>query len=67
LRLGNERIRSYGIDAPESRQRCADGWSAGAAATEALAELLSAGPPQCEKVTTDRYDWTVAACWPRRT
>jgi endonuclease YncB( thermonuclease family) len=31
------------------------GWAAGAAAT-------AAGPPACEKVTTDRYGRTVAVC-----
>jgi endonuclease YncB( thermonuclease family) len=62
LKLGNERIRLQGIDAPESLQRCADGWQAGVAARRGLAELVSAGAPTCEKVTTDRYGRTVAIC-----
>ena len=62
LKLGNERIRLHGIDAPESRQRCTDGWHAGEAARRALAGLVSAGEPSCERVTTDRYGRTVAVC-----
>jgi endonuclease YncB( thermonuclease family) len=62
LKLGNERIRLHGIDAPESKQRCTDGWQAGEAARHALAGLVSAGTPSCEKVTTDRYGRTVAVC-----
>lgn len=62
LRLGSERIRLHGIDAPESQQRCADGWHAGDAARRALAGLVSGRAPRCEKVTTDRYGRTVAIC-----
>lgn len=62
LKLGNERIRLHGIDAPESQQRCTDGWQAGEEARRALAGLVSAGAPSCEKVTTDRYGRTVAVC-----
>jgi endonuclease YncB( thermonuclease family) len=62
LKLGNERIRLHGIDAPESLQRCADGWQAGQAARRELAELVSRGAPDCERVTTDRYGRTVAIC-----
>lgn len=62
LKLGNERIRLHGIDAPESQQRCTDGWQAGEAARRALAGLVSTGAPSCERVTTDRYGRTVAVC-----
>jgi endonuclease YncB( thermonuclease family) len=62
LKFGNERIRLHGIDAPESLQRCADGWQAGQAARRELAELVSKGTPNCERVTTDRYGRTVAIC-----
>ncbi|WIM09183.1 thermonuclease family protein [Enhydrobacter sp.] len=62
FRIGRESIRVDGIDAPESGQACADGWQAGAAARHALAGLLAAGRPDCERVTTDRYGRTVAIC-----
>ena len=62
FRIGRETIRLEGIDAPELRQACADGWQAGEAAREALADLLWAGRPTCERVTTDRYGRTVAVC-----
>lgn len=62
LKLGSERIRLHGIDAPESQQRCTDGWQAGEAARRALAGLVSTGAPSCERVTTDRYGRTVAVC-----
>jgi endonuclease YncB( thermonuclease family) len=62
LRIGGERLRLHGIDAPESEQRCADGWPAGEAARRALASLVLAGAPRCERVTTDRYGRTVAVC-----
>jgi endonuclease YncB( thermonuclease family) len=62
FRIGRETIRLEGIDAPELRQACADGWPAGEVAREALADLLWAGRPKCERVKTDRYGRTVAVC-----
>lgn len=62
LKLGGERIRLHGIDAPEAQQRCDDGWPAGEEAKRALGGLVAAGATTCEKVTTDRYGRTVAIC-----
>ncbi len=62
LRIAGESIRLHGIDAPELRQTCADGWYAGDAARRTLASLVAAGAPQCERITTDRYGRTVAVC-----
>ena len=62
FRLGAETIRLHGIDAPELRQACVDGWPAGAAARRALAESLATGQPDCERLTTDAYRRTVARC-----
>lgn len=62
FKLGRETIRLHGIDAPESQQRCVDGWQAGVTARHALADLLAVGTPRCEKVTTDRHGRTVAIC-----
>lgn len=59
--LGGERIRLFGIDAPERGQSCGP-LACGTAATEALADILSAGPVRCTRVSTDRYGRTVARC-----
>jgi endonuclease YncB( thermonuclease family) len=62
IKIGSQRIRLHGIDAPETGQRCNDGWHAGDAARRALTGLLAGGTPQCERVTTDHYGRTVAVC-----
>jgi endonuclease YncB( thermonuclease family) len=62
LKIAGERIRLHGIDAPELRQTCADGWPAGDAARRALVGLVAAGTPHCDRGTTDRYGRTVAIC-----
>ena len=61
LDLDGERIRLFGIDAPERGQSCGP-LDCGKAATEALADILSAGPVRCTRVNTDRYARTVARC-----
>lgn len=61
LDLDGERIRLFGIDAPERGQSCGP-LDCGTAATEALADILSAGPVRCVPVKTDRYGRTVARC-----
>ena len=61
LDLAGERIRLFGIDAPEFGQSCGP-FHCGAAATDALADILSAGPVRCEAVELDRYGRTVARC-----
>jgi endonuclease YncB( thermonuclease family) len=62
LRVGSESIRLQGIDAPELRQTCSDGWAAGEAARRALVALVARGTPSCMRVATDRYGRTVAIC-----
>jgi Micrococcal nuclease (thermonuclease) homologs len=65
LVLNGERIRLWGIDAPELEQTC---WSAGASyscgeqARETLAELVAGHEVRCETVSRDRYGRTVARC-----
>ncbi|MBB1493121.1 MULTISPECIES: thermonuclease family protein [unclassified Paracoccus (in: a-proteobacteria)] len=61
LELAGERIRLFGIDAPERGQSCGP-VACGTAATDALADILSAGPVRCTRVNTDRYGRTVARC-----
>ena len=67
LRLGDERIRLYGIDAPETAQSCskADGtpWPCGAASHAALAARLAGQTTRCEGVERDRYGRLVARCF----
>ena len=62
IRIGAERFRLWGIDAPEARQTCADGWPAGRVASQALAALMQGRVVSCEPRGHDRYGRTVALC-----
>jgi endonuclease YncB( thermonuclease family) len=65
LRLNGERIRLWGIDAPELGQSCARGgtdYPCGEEARDMLGALVMGGRVTCEKVNTDRYRRTVARC-----
>ena len=65
LRIGSERIRLHGIDAPESKQSCRAGgktWPCGAAATRALRERIAGRPVECTERDRDRYGRIVAVC-----
>jgi endonuclease YncB( thermonuclease family) len=65
LRIGQERIRLYGIDAPELHQRCdvsGRNWACGQWAAEKLAQIVARGVLRCEAVEQDRYGRTVARC-----
>jgi Staphylococcal nuclease homologue len=62
LRIAGQRIRLYGIDAPELDQTCADGWPAGQEARRALAGIVTTRPLHCRYVTTDIYRRSVAVC-----
>lgn len=65
LEIHGQRIRLFGIDAPESRQICArDGraWRCGADAANALDRKISGALVSCEKRDTDRYRRVVAIC-----
>ncbi|MDT0684613.1 thermonuclease family protein [Roseicyclus sp. F158] len=66
LRVDDERVRLFGIDAPESDQSCArpDGtaWQCGQAATQALEAMIVAGQVDCEVRDVDRYGRSVAIC-----
>ncbi|MBY0323267.1 MAG: thermonuclease family protein [Reyranella sp.] len=61
LRVAGQSIRLYGIDAPELRQQC-NGWPAGEEARRALAAIVTNRLVECRRVTTDRYQRTVAVC-----
>ncbi|MBI2254754.1 MAG: thermonuclease family protein [Proteobacteria bacterium] len=66
IRIGNERIRLHGIDAPESRQNCetasGESYPCGAQATKKLAEFIGNRDVDCEVKDTDRYQRAVAVC-----
>ena len=65
LRIGPERIRLHGIDAPESAQSCRAGgktWACGEVATRALRERIGRRPVECSERDRDRYGRIVAVC-----
>ena len=53
--LDGTRYRLWGIDAPESRQTCKDGWQAGVEAKHELEQLMAREPVHCEERGHDRY------------
>jgi endonuclease YncB( thermonuclease family) len=66
IEISGERIRLYGIDAPESRQQCRTGsgrdYPCGRAATRALTAAIRGSKVNCTPVDHDRYDRDVAIC-----
>jgi endonuclease YncB( thermonuclease family) len=54
--------RLWGIDAPESKQNCADGWPAARLATTRLQALIAGRNVICEEKDRDRYGRIVAIC-----
>jgi endonuclease YncB( thermonuclease family) len=65
LVIEGEKVRLFGIDAPELHQTCKrDGkdWSCGAAAAEQLARLVAGQRVFCDSMGTDRYGRTLSHC-----
>ncbi|WIJ24333.1 thermonuclease family protein [Devosia sp. RR2S18] len=66
FRLGEERIRLLGLDAPELNQACTDAggrdWPCGRQARNRLAELLDSGPIHCQPEDRDQYGRLLARC-----
>src|SRR4051812_6032193 len=54
--------RLWGIDAPEAKQVCPDGWPAGSLATTRLKELTAGRSIVCQEKDRDRYGRIVAIC-----
>jgi len=54
--------RLHGIDAPELKQECPDGWPAGRMAATRLLELVGGRPVVCQERDRDRYGRVVAVC-----
>ena len=66
IKIGDQRIRIHGIDAPEGRQTCArDGvtWLCGQEAGQQLRELVRGSEVTCKSVDQDRYGRIVAKCF----
>ena len=65
--VGEIRIRLEGIDAPETAQTCGrkwfGSWPCGAAATEALSNLIGSKPVSCQPRGLDKYGRTLAVCF----
>lgn len=60
-----QRVRLFGIDAPERGQRCERGgksWDCGAWSAQQLARALASGRVSCTREDTDRYGRMVATC-----
>ncbi len=63
--VAGERIRLWGIDAPESRQTCLrerEPYACGQMATDHLRSLLGQREVDCTPRAKDRYGRTVAVC-----
>ena len=68
LRSGTLRIRLFGVDAPEKKQKCTnlDGqqWDCGIAAQKALRQLVKSVPQiSCDLMDVDRYSRLVMRCY----
>ena len=66
IEIRGQRIRLFGIDAPESRQTCTDAqgvaYRCGQKAAQALDYRISDGVVTCEPKDRDRYGRVVAVC-----
>jgi endonuclease YncB( thermonuclease family) len=65
LTIGGQRIRLFGVDAPESDQTCerrGESWACGETATEQLRSLTDGNSVSCEQQNIDQYGRIVAIC-----
>lgn len=67
IRINKERIRLWGIDAPELQQKCYTKknntiWPCGKKAQEFLSQLINNNEPKCTTVHKDKYNRTVSRC-----
>jgi endonuclease YncB( thermonuclease family) len=54
--------RLWGIDAPETRERCPDGWPVGRAAMTYIRGLLKGQAVTCDARGHDKYGRTIGLC-----
>ena len=62
IKLNGATYRLWGIDAPESKQACSDGWPAGWLAATRMQALISGRPLVCLEKDKDRYGRALAIC-----
>ncbi|MEW5312535.1 MAG: hypothetical protein WDW38_004164 [Sanguina aurantia] len=66
LVIGDQRIRLFGVDAPESKQLCKDAkgsdYACGLTAKQALVDKVASQAVRCEVKNMDQYGRFVAAC-----
>lgn len=66
LRLGEERVRLTGLDAPEHDQTCIDAlgaaWTCGRTSSRRLGELIEGRAVTCKTEGKDRYGRFLARC-----
>lgn len=65
LAAGTDRLRIHGIDAPEMDQTCqrrGGTYPCGAAARDAMADIIGRSSLSCEPLDTDRYGRSVVRC-----
>jgi endonuclease YncB( thermonuclease family) len=66
LEIHGNRIRLWGIDAPETTQLCRGGdskqYRCGAQAANDLDAFIASRPINCNPISLDRYERTVASC-----
>jgi endonuclease YncB( thermonuclease family) len=62
LKQGGVIYRLWGIDAPEAKQVCPDGWPAGSLAATRLQALTAGRSIVCQEKDRDRYGRIVAIC-----
>jgi endonuclease YncB( thermonuclease family) len=66
LKIKGQRVRLWGIDAPETRQNCQRNsmpWQCGKDATEALSAKIKGKSINCQQRDRDRYKRIVAICF----
>jgi endonuclease YncB( thermonuclease family) len=61
LAFGRDKVRLWGIDAPETDQLCGD-WAAGREATSTLVAIIGGREVACYRKGQDRYGRMVALC-----
>lgn len=65
--VGGTRVRLHGIDAPELAQTCDSqqrvNWPCGHWVSDQVRAQYDGKTAKCDRITTDRYNRTVARCW----